>query len=56
MQNTVNRETFVYEIIDVLHVCVNKFSWVPHKNILTQNICQVEITVHVTLVKQLLAT
>ena len=29
--------------------------WVPHKNILAQNICQVKITVHVMLVKQLLA-
>ena len=30
---TVNREIFVYENIHVLNVHVNKFSWVPHKNI-----------------------
>ena len=32
---TVNREIFVYENICVLNVHVNKFSWVPHENILT---------------------
>ena len=31
--NTVNREIFVYDNIRVLNVHVNKFLWVPHKNI-----------------------
>ena len=52
----VNREIFVYENIHVLNVCANKFLWVPHENILTRKFCQVEITVHVLLVKQLLVT
>ena len=34
---TVNREIFMYENIHVLNICVNKFSRVPHENILTQN-------------------
>ena len=38
----------VYENIHALNVRVNKFSWVPHKSILTY---QVEITVHVLLIK-----
>ena len=28
----------------VLNVCVNKFLWLSHENILTQKFCQVEIT------------
>ena len=47
--NTVNREIFVYENIHVLNVRVNKFSWVPHENILTRKFFQlhiIEITVH----------
>ena len=43
----------MYENIHVLNVCVNKFLWVPHENILTQNF---EITVHVLPIKRLLAT
>ena len=46
----------MYKNIHELNVCVNKFSWVPHKNILTRKFCQVEITVHVLLIKWLLAT
>ena len=46
----------MYENIYVLNVHVNKFSWVPHENILTRKFCQVEITVHVLLIKQLLTT
>ena len=41
----------MYENIHVLNVCVNKFSWVPLKNILTTKFCQVEISVHVLLIK-----
>ena len=52
---TVNREIFVYENIHALNIRVNKFSRVPHKNILTWKICQVEITVHVWPIKRLLA-
>ena len=44
---TINWENFKYENIHVLNVSVNKFLWVPHKNILTRKFCQVEITVHV---------
>ena len=33
--HTVNREIFVYENIHVLNIRVNKFSRVPHENILT---------------------
>ena len=51
---TINREIFVYENIHVLNICV-KFSRVPHENILTQKFCEVEITVHVSQIKQLLA-
>ena len=46
----------MYENIHVLNVYVNKFLWVPHENTLTQKFCQVEISVHVFLIKQLLAT
>ena len=53
-QSTVNPEIFVHENIHVSNVCVNKFLWVSHKNILTRKFCQVEITVHVLLIKQLL--
>ena len=35
LPDTVNREIFVYENIHVLNIHVNKFSRVPHKNILT---------------------
>ena len=31
----------MYENIYVLNVHANKFSWVPHENILTQKFCQV---------------
>ena len=34
-ENTVNLEIFVYENIHVLNIRVNKFSRVPHENILT---------------------
>ena len=53
---TVNQEIFVYENIHVLNICVDKFSRVPHENILTQKFCEIEITVHVSPIKQLLAT
>ena len=43
----------MYENIHVLNVCVNL--WVPHKNILTQKFCQLEITVHGLLIKQIIA-
>ena len=33
--DTVNQEIFVYENIHVLNIHVNKFSRVPHENILT---------------------
>ena len=33
--NTVNRGIFMYENIHVLNIHVNKFSRVPHENILT---------------------
>ena len=52
---TINQEIFVYENIHVLNIHVNKFSRVPHKNFNTK-ICQVEITVHVSPTKRLLAT
>ena len=40
----------MHKNIHVLNVHVNKFSWVPHENILTYKFCQlhiIEITVHV---------
>ena len=43
----------MYENIHVLNVRVNKFSWVPHEDILTWNVFQlniIEITVHVLLI------
>ena len=46
----------MYGNIHVLNVHVNKFSWVPHKNILTQKVCQVGITVYVLPIKRLIAT
>ena len=46
----------MYENIHALNFRVNKFSWVPHENILAQKFCWVEIIVHVLLIKQLLAT
>ena len=52
---TVNWEIVMYENIHVLNIHVNKFLWVPHQNILTQKFCQIEITVHVLLIKRLLA-
>ena len=52
---TLNQEIFVYENIHVLNIHVNKFSRVPHENILTRKFCEVEITVHVSLIKRLLA-
>ena len=36
--NTLNKNIFVYENIYVLNIHVNKFSMVPHENILTQNL------------------
>ena len=45
----------MYENIRMLNVHVNKFSWVPQENILTRKFCQVEIAVHVLLIKRLLA-
>ena len=39
----------MYGNIHVLNVCVNKFSWVPHENILTRKVFQLRIienTVH----------
>ena len=50
----------MYENIRVSNVRVNKFHGKNslkisfHENILTQKFCQVEITVHVLLIKQLL--
>ena len=38
-QNTVNWEIFVHENIHALTVCVNKFSWVPHKKFITAHAC-----------------
>ena len=46
----------MYEDIHVLNIHVNKFSRVPHKNILTLKICQVEIAVHAWQIKRLLVT
>ena len=46
----------MYENIHVLNIRVNKFSRVPHENILARKFCEVEITVHVSPIKQLLAT
>ena len=40
---TVNREIFVYENIHVLNIGVNKFSRVPHKNILTQKFVKLKL-------------
>ena len=47
---------FMYESIHVLNIRVNKFSRVSNENILTGKFCEVEITVHVSPIKQLLAT
>ena len=46
---TMNWEIFVYENIHVLNVRVSKLSLVP----LNMKFCQVEITVHVLLIKLL---
>ena len=46
----------MYKNIRVLNVCVFKFLWVPHENILTQKFSHVEIIVHVLLIKQPLVT
>ena len=45
----------MHKNIHLLNVHVKKSSWVPHKNILTRNFSQVEITVHVLLIKLILA-
>ena len=54
LEHTINWEIFLYKNIHVLNVRANKFSRVAHKNILTRKFCQVEITVHVLLIQQLL--
>ena len=41
--NTVIREIFVYENIHVLNIRVNKFSRVPHKNILTRKFVKLKL-------------
>ena len=41
--NTVNREIFVYENIHVLNIRVNKFSRVPHENILTRKFVKLKL-------------
>ena len=46
----------MHENIHVLNVCVNKLLWVSHESILSRKFCQVEVTVHVLLIKRLLAT
>ena len=48
---SVNREIVMCEKIYVLNIRVNEFLWVAHKNILTQKFSQVEITIHVLLIK-----
>ena len=40
---TVNREIFVYENIHVLNIRVNKFSSLPHENILTQKFVMLKL-------------
>ena len=40
---TVNREIFVYENIHVLNIRVNKFSRVPHENVLTQKFVKLKL-------------
>ena len=40
----------------MFNIHINKFSWVPYENILTRTFCQIEIAVHILLVKQVLAT
>ena len=42
-QHTVNREIFVYENIQVLNIRVNKFSRVPHENILTRKFVKLKL-------------
>ena len=51
LKYTVNQEIFVHDNIHVLNVHVNKFSRVLHENILKRKSCQIEITVHVLLIK-----
>ena len=41
--DTVNREIFVYENIHVLNIHVNKFSRVPHKNVLTRKFVKLKL-------------
>ena len=41
--NTINREIFVYENIHVLNIRVNKFSRVPHENILTRKFVKLKL-------------
>ena len=41
---TVNQEIFVYENIHVLKIRVNKFSRVPHENILTQKFVKLKLS------------
>ena len=41
--STVNREIFVYENIYVLNIRVNKFSRVPHENILTRKFVKLKL-------------
>ena len=53
---TVNREIFVYENVHVLNVRVNKISLVSQESILANTKVLLEITVHVLLIKRLLAT
>ena len=45
----------MYENIHALNIRVNKFSMMPHENILTWKFVKL-ITVHVSPIKQLLAT
>ena len=40
---TVNWEIFMYENIHVLNIRVNKFSRVPHKNILTRKFVKLKL-------------
>ena len=40
---TVNQEIFVYENIHVLNIRVNKFSRVPHENILTRKFVKLKL-------------
>ena len=41
--STVNREIFMYENIHVLNIRVNKFSRVPHENILTRKFVKLKL-------------